>query len=239
MIFLTGDTQIPIDIRKFDKNNFPIQNSLSKKDYVIICGDFGGIWNGKRFDKDWLRYLEEKNFTTLFIDGNYENDELLNSFPLMKEWHGGKVHFIRKSIIHLMRGQIYNIDDNKIFTFGGSYPIDFEDKNGEYSNRKEKSPSIEEFNEGINNLQKYNFEVDYMITHCCSKYTLEEVSKYMNSYIENRDSSLNRYFSLLEKKVKYKHWYFGHYHIDVSEIKEKQTALFHKIIQLDEKWEEV
>lgn len=39
---------------------------------------------------------------------------------LVEEWHGGKVHKIRDSVIHLMRGQVFEIDGKKIFTFGGA-----------------------------------------------------------------------------------------------------------------------
>lgn len=38
MIYVTGDTHS-------DFNRFSIQDKMTKYDYVIICGDFGGIWN--------------------------------------------------------------------------------------------------------------------------------------------------------------------------------------------------
>ena len=47
MIYITGDTHIPIDIKKLNTKNFSEQKTLTKEDYVIICGDFGGVWNGK------------------------------------------------------------------------------------------------------------------------------------------------------------------------------------------------
>ena len=56
------------------------------------------------------------------MDGNHENFELLDDYPVSR-WHGGKVHFIKESVIHLMRGQIYTIDGKTFFTFGGGYVI--------------------------------------------------------------------------------------------------------------------
>lgn len=38
--------------------------------------------------------------------------DILDSYPV-EEWHGGKVHFIKPSVIHLMRGQVFDIDDLK------------------------------------------------------------------------------------------------------------------------------
>ena len=44
MIFITGDTHIPDDVHKLNTTNFPRQKELTKSDYMIICGDFGGVW---------------------------------------------------------------------------------------------------------------------------------------------------------------------------------------------------
>ena len=46
-IYVTGDTHHDLDIGKLNKKNFPTQKSMTKNDYVIICGDFGGVWYNK------------------------------------------------------------------------------------------------------------------------------------------------------------------------------------------------
>ena len=45
----------------------------------------------------------------------------------MKEWNGGKAHKIRDSVLHLMRGEIFDIDNKKIFAFGGARSHDIQD----------------------------------------------------------------------------------------------------------------
>ena len=73
MIYITGDTHS--DFTRFSTDKFPIQSEMTKNDYVIICGDFGGVWIylvENTYEKYWLDWLNEKNFTTLFIDGNHE-----------------------------------------------------------------------------------------------------------------------------------------------------------------------
>lgn len=45
--------------------------------------------------------LQDLPVTVLFIDGNHENFEQLNSYPL-DVWNGGKVHSIDSNLIHLM-----------------------------------------------------------------------------------------------------------------------------------------
>ncbi|MBQ6052294.1 MAG: hypothetical protein IJL30_03275 [Clostridia bacterium] len=62
---------------------------------VIICGDFGGVWNESSNEKDCLDWLENKPYTFLFVDGYHENFDLLNSYNV-SIWNGGKVHIIKK-----------------------------------------------------------------------------------------------------------------------------------------------
>ena len=104
MIYLTGDTHIPVDIQKLSAKRFPQQKEMTKKDYVIICGDFGGVWDGSNEEKYWIKWLKNKNFTTLFIDGNHENFDMLYSFPIV-ELCGGTAHKIDNGIYHLIRGE--------------------------------------------------------------------------------------------------------------------------------------
>ena len=51
MIFITGDTHGDIDIQKLSSKNFPKGKTLTKNDYVIVCGDFGLVWDGSNSDK--------------------------------------------------------------------------------------------------------------------------------------------------------------------------------------------
>ena len=115
MIYITGDTHS--DFSRFTEENFPIQSEMTKDDYVIICGDFGGVWTFEEEssrEKELLDWLDNKNFTTLFVDGNHENYTRLYNYPI-EEWKGGKVHKIRDLVLHLMRGEIFDIDNKKIF----------------------------------------------------------------------------------------------------------------------------
>ena len=133
MIYITGDCHA--DFSRLSTDNFPEQKEMTKDDYVIICGDFGGVWNKdtenprEKWDMEWL---DSKPFTTLFVDGNHENFDRLYAYPV-EEWHGGKVHKIRDSVIHLMRGQIFEIDGRSFFTFGGASSHDIQ--GGEFLNR--------------------------------------------------------------------------------------------------------
>ena len=89
MIYITGDCHS--DFVRFSKENFPEQIVMTKDDYVIICGDFGGVWDVDEESKRetwWRDWLEGRSFTTLFVDGNHENFDRLYAYPV-EEWNSG------------------------------------------------------------------------------------------------------------------------------------------------------
>ena len=228
MIFITGDTHGNIDINKLNTRKFPEQKNLSKSDFVIIAGDFGLIWEASNESKYWIKWLSEKNFTTLFIDGNHENFDLLNLYPII-QWNGGNVHQITDSIIHLMRGQVFVINHLKFFTFSGAKSYDKEFRKEGISWWKEEIPSEEEYHEGLRNLEFNNWEVDYIVTHTCPVEIQDILNKRFNMDLEVTE--LNSYLTKINTKTKYKHWYFGHNHLD-EDLTDKHTILYNKISRI-------
>ena len=120
---ISGDIHGTLDIGKLVKFFEECEEDYSKEDYLIICGDVGVCGFSAQNEAETRKILRDLPVTTLFVDGNHEHFEHLNSYAI-EEWNGGKVHFIESDIIHLMRGQVYNIDGTTFFTFGGAYSID-------------------------------------------------------------------------------------------------------------------
>lgn len=229
-IYVTGDIHGNIDISKLNTKNFPEQKNLTKNDHVIICGDFGLIWDNSEEELYWRKWLDNKNFTTLFCDGNHESFDLLNQYPIEK-WNGGKIHRISDNIIHLMRGQIFTIDGLKFFIMGGAASVDKVYRTEHISWWKEEMPNFQEMNEGLDNLKLNNNKVDYIISHNCSTETLRVISNLWGFNPKPKDN-LNEYFDVIENEVEYKHWYFGHFHEDMMIRENYQTLVYNKIIKI-------
>lgn len=223
MLYITGDLHGNINRLNL------LQDKLNKNDFLLITGDFGLVWDNSKVEKKWLNWVNNRDFITLFIDGNHENFELLENYPV-QEWNGGKVHFVKDSLIHLMRGQVFTINEYKIFTFGGANSVDKHRRIKNISWWEREMPSTQEYEEGFKNLEKHNWEVDYIITHTCSSQLLDEIQKYTVFTLEPADS-LNKYLQIIENEVKYKHWYCGHFHEDEI-MDEKHTLLYRKIINV-------
>ena len=224
-LFVTGDTHGDIDFHKLNTKNFPQGTQLTKKDYVIICGDFGAIWDGAKSDKYLQRWYNEKPWTTLFVDGNHENHDLLNSYPV-SDWNGGKVHFITPSIIHLMRGQVYKIDNKTFFTMGGAESHDKIYRKEGISWWRREMPSDDEYKEGLENLNKVNNQVDYILSHCAPDRLQSKIA-----YWYEHDK-LTNYLEIVRQTVEFGWYYFGHYHIDKDFLNYKATCLYNNIIEL-------
>ena len=248
MIYITGDTHG--DFRRFNRGNFPEQADMCKDDKVIICGDFG-FWHKTAESEYWLDWLDNKPFTTLWLDGNHENYDRLNTISV-EDWNGGKVQKIRPSIFHLMRGQVYNIDGRRVFTMGGAASHDIEDgifeasdprlkqkisrlkKRGKVHFRvnhqswwEEEMPCEEEYTEAKKNLAAHDNKVDYIFSHCAPTWIVTLLGN--GEYTPER---LTDFFDWVSKNVEYKEWYFGHYH-DNLKIGKNHFLLFQMIMGVD------
>lgn len=250
MIYITGDCHG--DWRRFSLDCFPEQKEMTRNDYVIICGDFG-LWHDTSSERYWLDWLNNKPFTTLFVDGNHENYDRLNNFEEI-DFLGGKAHQIRENIYHLMRGYVFKICDKKIFAFGGASSHDIEDgilnetdfdsyndfraawkewdKKGKmfrvnhYTWWSDEMPNEKEKERGIENLKKCNNDVDFIVSHCCPQEIATLFS--MGCY---KSDDLTMYFDSLAHNIKFKKWFFGHYH-DNQQIFDKFVMLYEQIIRI-------
>lgn len=228
------------------------KNKVTEKDYVIVCGDFGLLWSKDRTFEYHLRFFQNLPFTTLWVSGNHENYNMIEEYS-MENWHGGLArHILRDKVILLERGQIFHLVGKSFFTFGGASSHDVQggilDRNDPDFIKKRKEmrrlklayrildeswwaqelPSEEEMQTGIRNLENVRYHVDYVISHCLSG----SMQKKMG--MEKAEDVLTQYFDKLEEKLKYKHWYCGHYHKNLD-LDEKHTILYSEIRQAEEK----
>ena len=230
MIYITGDKHGSYQLDDLSAANWPEGQDLSKNDYLIIAGDFGGVFYGDEKDKKVLDFYESCSWTTLFIDGNHENSDLLSQYAIT-EWNGGKVQYISPSIIHLMRGQVYTIDGKTFFTMGGATSTDKDYRIEGKSWWRAELPSGEEFYEADKNLEINNNKVDYVITHCCSaRQYYRFAAVHFHSFVRD---NLTDYLDELEKRLSFKHWYYGHHHEDLN-VDDSHTMLCRSVVKIED-----
>lgn len=181
------------------------------------------------------------------ITGNCFNR--LYSYPI-KEWHGGKVHEIRSNVLHLMRGEVFTIEDKKFFAFGGASSHDIQDGILDYDNWKseakkleqqgkymfrvrglswwnEELPTTEEMQHGIDNLKEHNNKVDYILSHSPSTselYLMGGKGLYETDVLTN-------YLEEVKAATEYKKHLFGHMHVNQA-INDKDICLYEQIVRI-------
>lgn len=237
-VFITGDTHGRLDIGKLLGMNFDA-TGLNKDDYMIIVGDLGLVWDPPQDtgyyaqrNENTLDWLDAKPWTTLFIDGNHENHDLLNSYPV-SEWHGGRVHFIRDSVIHLMRGEMFNIDGKSYFAMGGAQSIDRDSRIEGESWWAGELPNEMEMSHAIETLDSYGWSCDYVLTHDCPANVKFELGC-RNGCMYQPDS-YSQWLQYLAENMSFSQWFFGHYHEDYAHIGNggKYTVLYNCIYDID------
>ena len=88
----------------------------------------------------------------------------------MEEWHGGHVHKIREHVIHLMRGEMFDLDGKKIFAFGGARSHDIDGFATDAALKRDYTAGILQPDDPL----LYDKLKILRITNCCAR--IEEVS---------------------------------------------------------------
>jgi predicted phosphodiesterase len=234
-IFVTGDTHGGIDINKFNSDNIKkLEYNFSKeKDYIIVCGDFGLLFSTDHYNQTeaWrVKWLDEKPWITLFVDGNHENFERVNALPDVPMF-GGTVGKYNDNIYHLKRGEVYTIEGKKFFVMGGGVSIDKEQRRNRITWWEEEMPNYAEYAKALESLHKVNFTVDYVLTHTAP----DPIRKMLlgGDNYKSRDQ-LSTFFEELISyhRLSFKTWYFGHYHCDAQIHNGQYEALFNRIMRV-------
>ena len=224
LIYITGDTHGELERLSPSRLRF-----MKEGDTLIICGDFGFIWNDDKKEQKIIRSLGKRKYNICFIDGTHENFALLNDYEV-SEWNGGKVHKIYDNLYHLMRGQVFEIDSYKVFTMGGGESPDIDIRTEENGWQKEEIPTQDELLEGAKNLEKHNYRVDFVVTH--EPPTRIKGFLQLKDYDKLRVTALNAYFEELSDSCKFKRWFFGSMHMD-KYVSGTHMAVFKNIIKAE------
>lgn len=225
MVYITGDMHGDLE-RLYDKEF----RKLRKGDILIVCGDFGYIFDGSKQEKEVIKWFAKRKFITAFVEGTHDNLDKINRCR-ETVWKGGKVHRIKGNLLHLMRGQIFNIEGKKYFTFGGGESIDKDMRVAQGFWWREEEPTPAEMADGARTLDEAGCNVDYIITH-------EPPSRVKSAMLLRRGdgdnvNKLNGYLEEIGRSCDYKRWYFGSLHED-RVITEHHTCVFRKMLPISD-----
>jgi hypothetical protein len=230
MLLLTGDIHGELS-RIMDIDDF----GMTKDDVLLVCGDFGFIWSNEEVAKNYLRQISTKNFQIAFIDGNHENFPLIAKMEIIKEWNGGRAGVLPYGIIHLLRSEVYCIENKKIGVCGGADSIDRSKRVNGISWWEEEMITPEQTNKLVHNVyENYNGHLDIMLTHDCPTEALQLLGVFYPSIFEwiVQENTSRRELDKIEAAIPaIDRWFFGHHHID-KYLGSKYRALYTDVVQL-------
>jgi|APSaa5957512576_1039674.scaffolds.fasta_scaffold01836_14 hypothetical protein len=230
MIFTTGDTHGGRGV--MDRFN-PMRNrggTSKDKDFVIILGDAGFIWcnepDGE--EKKTCKWLNDSPWTTLVVDGNHDNHDRFDKLPIEDKYGGGKVGKISDSIFHLRRGEVYEVDGVRIFTFGGAMSIDKEHRIVGLSWWDREIPSYAEMDHALETLERVGNKVDLVLTHTMPRDIIERQIGHLEKAVDPTTEFLQHLFETLT----FKQWFCGHFHINQTFEEGRVVCLYEDIVKV-------
>lgn len=96
-------------------------------------------------------------------------------------------------------------------------------------------PSEEQYRNAYANLEKVGYHVDYIITHTAPSETVRYLSTLRNLGVKTdvvQERPLTNFLDEIQHRVTYRHWYFGHFHVDM-ELWRNQTVILSTIRELE------
>lgn len=140
-------------------------------------------------------------------------------------------HLIAPNIFHMMRGEIFTIDDRTFFAFGGGHSQDFEFRQGTRNWWQREQPTHSEIRRAIHNLNLHDAKVDYIITHEPPASLKDCLGVDMQQRLE-----IHTFFEDIIKQCEYRKWFFGKCHMDRF-IPMKFYAMFEDVLPVEpEDW---
>lgn len=203
LIYVTGDMH-----GDYSRFKTPDMKHLRAGDTLLVCGDFGFLWDGSKAEQKRLKKIGSLKYNVAFVDGCHENFTLLEQYPV-SEWNGGKAHVISGNLVHLMRGEIYTIEDERILAFGGGHSGDYEFRRETENWWEREQPSCNEILNAMQNLAKVDNAVDYIITH--------EPPASLKDCLEvdtGQRLEVHTFFEDVIKVCTFRKWYFGKCHMN-------------------------
>ena len=166
-------------------------------DLLIILGDLGLKFRDTEENRAFDELVLSSKKKIAFIDGNHENFDYLESFPI-GERYGAPVRVLTENVVWLLRGYIYKIDGKSFFVFGGCRSGSKWKPLGLWW--PQEAPTEGELTRAYANLKAAGNKVDYVLTH---KYETNP---------EKGPPELYALCDYINKNVEFKSWYAGHWH---------------------------
>jgi len=214
MVYITGDIHGEV----YRVSEMIEKYEITPNDVIVILGDVGmNYYGNKHGDRRNKKRLNNFGIPILCIHGNHEmRPETLITYR-EEPWMGGTVYFEEEfpNLFFAKDGEIYDLEGIKAIAIGGAYSVD-----KWYRLQRnihwfpDEQPSVEIKTRVEKKLDDLGWQIDAVLTHTCP-YGYIPREAFMSCVDQSTvDNSTELWLDTLEKKLNYKAWYCGHWHIE-------------------------
>ena len=214
MVYITGDIHGEV----YRVSEMIEKYEITPNDVIVILGDVGmNYYGNKHGDRRNKKRLNNFDIPILCIHGNHEmRPETLITYR-EEPWMGGTVYFEEEfpNLFFAKDGEIYDLEGIKAIALGGAYSVD-----KWYRLQRnihwfpDEQPSVEIKTRVEKKLDDLGWQIDAVLTHTCP-YGYIPREAFMSCVDQSTvDNSTELWLDTLEKKLNYKAWYCGHWHIE-------------------------
>ena len=220
MLYFTGDIHSDVLRRIYNFRSLGVKRDETNA--LIVAGDFGLPWSKHDHAKEQRvldvaeKHLNLYNVTLYFVDGNHENYDMLYAIPIEDD---GTRH-LRPHIRHMPRGTLHKINGCDLFAYGGAMSTD---RGIEVLGRGywlQELPTDSEVQQGLHMLKTAS-NVDFVVSHAAPGGALSMMCDADVSILPARLTDptigvLEEYRLIFEERFPHVHWYYGHYHSNIT-----------------------
>lgn len=232
MVYITGDIHGHVE---FIQALIDLQN-ITQNDIIVLLGDVGlNYYGNDHGDRDRKRKLDAYGIPILCIHGNHEaRPESMITYR-EASWHGGTVYVEEEfpNLRFAKDGEVYDLEGTKAIAIGGAYSVDkwYRLQNGLHWFPDEQ-PSNASKARVEAKLDSIGWQVDVVLSHTCPyRYLPREA---LLGWVDQSlvDNSTEQWLETIEKRLDYRLWFCGHFHIE-KRI-DKMRFLYHSSLCLNE-----
>lgn len=228
--FITGDKH-----RHFNRvKEFCHDMNTRRKDVLIILGDAGFNYYDDKRDDELKKEISDLNITLFCLHGNKENRPQNVGTYGIRNFCGGKVYYEPKypNIYFAIDGEIYTFEGKKYMVVGGAHSVDklrcleenlpfWKDEMPDDATKQKVEAVLQGENNQIYGMLTHTCPIDYLPTEMfmstrqnANMKRKPKKAKSKKLFKPDIDRSTEIWLGELEKKIQYKVWYCGHYHVD-------------------------
>lgn len=223
--YITGDKHRDFsDVERFCK-----ENGTRKKDVLIILGDSGFNYYGDNQDLRLKAKAANWDITLFCLHGNKENRPQNIPTYGLRDFCGGKVLYEPSfpNILFAVDGEVYHFGDKDYIVAGGAHSVDkikclvkgkpfWEDEMPGDEIKATVEKQLDARGHKIHGVLTHTCPVRYLPTEMFLN-TQENATKKKKSTLhfpKDIDRSTENWLEEIERKLDYREWFCGHYHVD-------------------------